>query len=220
MAFDIHQLDGMDPTSDASSKALDRYQKELLQNFYESPEAADLVKADPRTGSWAEQMLEFGFSYLGATPPRLTASQAEEILTELFPRKISLSSPDEADTVLPELLAFWSFLEREYHLPNAPAILSLLRKLQPEFKRLMNDPSKFGLAKSFFMAGQAAGFDMTDEKQLQQFAYLYNASLAAEHEEPDEGRPGYRGASASGRKLRYRIRKLGRQARKRNRKKR
>ena len=136
MAFDIHRLDGMDPTSDQALKALDRYQKALLRNFHDSPEAADLVKADPRTGSWAEQMIQFGFSYLGATPPRLTASQAEEILTELFPRKISLSSPDEADTVIPELLAFWSFLEREYHLPNAPAILSLLREVQPEFKRM------------------------------------------------------------------------------------
>jgi hypothetical protein len=208
----------MDPTSDQALKALDRYQKALLRNFHDSPEAADLRKAGSGISYWAEQMIHLGFSYLGATPPSLTASQAEEILTELFPRKISLSSPDEADTAIPELLAFWSYLEREYRLPNAPAILSLLREVQPEFKRMMNDPSKFGLAKSFVMAGQAAGFDMSDEKQLQQFTYLYNASLAAEHEARSAGHPGGR-RTASSRKLRNRVRKLSRQARKRNRKK-
>jgi hypothetical protein len=90
--------------------------------------------------------------------------------------------------------------------------------VQPAFKGMMNDPSKFGLAKSFFMTGQAAGFDMRNEEQLQKFALLYNAGLAAEHEARSEDYPGARRPS-SGRKLRNRIRKLSKQARKRNRKK-
>ncbi len=218
MDFDIHQLDGVDPTSEQASGAMDRYQKALLQRFYDSPEAADLVKTGSGIGYWAVQMIHFGFSYLGATIPLLTAAEAKEILTELFPRKISLSSPDEADAAIPELSAFWSYLEREHRLPNAPAILGVLREVQPEFKGMMNDPSKFGLAKSFFMAGQAAGFDMRNEEQLQKFALLYNAGLAAEHEARSEDHPGARRPS-SGRKLRNRIRKLSSQARKRNRKK-
>jgi len=156
---------------------------------------------------------------MGATIPRMTVADAKEILTELFPRKISLSSPDEADTVIPELLAFWSYLAREHLLPNAPAILGLLHEeLQPEFKSMMNDPSKFGMAKSFFVTGQAAGFDMRNEEQLQKFAVLYNAGLAAEQEARSGDHPETPRA-ASSRKQRKKIRKLGSQSRKRNRKK-
>ena len=42
----------------------------------------------------------------------------------------------------------------------------------------MNDRARWGPAKSFFMAGQAAGFDMTDQDQMNLFAAAYNASLA------------------------------------------
>lgn len=29
----------------------------------------------------------------------------------------------------------------------------------------MNDPSRFGMAKSFFMMGRQAGYDMTDQEE-------------------------------------------------------
>ena len=41
----------------------------------------------------------------------------------------------------------------------------------------MNDSSKFGMAKSFFMAGSEAGFDMTTEKGLKAFQEQYNQKL-------------------------------------------
>jgi hypothetical protein len=218
MDFDIHRLDAVDPTSNQAWGALGRYQEALLQRFYDSPEAEELVRTGFGIGYWAAQMIHFGFSYLGATIPCLTEADAKEILAELFPRKISLSAPDEADAVIPELLAFWRYLEREYRLPNAPAIMSVLRELQPQFRGLMNDPSKFGLAKSFCMAGKAAGFDMHNEEQLKKFALLYNAGLAAEDEARSAGHPGARRTSSS-RKQRNRIRKLSSRTRKRNRKK-
>jgi len=40
-----------------------------------------------------------------------------EILFDLFPRKVSTSA-DEADEIIRELQAFWTFLQREYHLAN------------------------------------------------------------------------------------------------------
>ena len=58
-----------------------------------------------------------------ATLPKMKAPDVEEIVTELFPRKISLSSPDEADEAIPELIAFWEYLQREYQLSQAKSIL-------------------------------------------------------------------------------------------------
>jgi hypothetical protein len=217
--FDIRQLDGVDPSSDRAEKELERYQDVLLNQFYGSPEAAELPGDRTGIGYWAAAMIGLGFRYLGATVPRMRMMDAHEILTELFPRKISLSSPDEADAVIPELSAFWRYLGREYRLANAPAILKLLGEVQPEFKAMMNDPSKFGMAKSFVMKGQAAGFDMSDREQLQRFTALYNAGLAAEQEPRSPAQPRMP-PSASSRKLRKRIRKLSSQARSNNRKKR
>ncbi len=214
--FDIHRLDGVDPASSRAEGELKRYQDALLQEFYGSPEAADLAEAPSGIGYWAARMIQFGFNYLGATVPRMSAADAEEILTELFPRKVSLSSPVEADSVIPELSAFWRYLGREHRLPNASAILKLLLDLQPQFKAMMYDPSKFGMAKSFVMMGQSAGFDMSDEQQLQSFAAQYNAGLAAEH-----AARGFSQAAAphshSSRKQRKQIRKLSGQARRKRR---
>jgi len=216
--FDIHRLDGVDPASNRADGELQRYEDALLQAFRGSPEAADLPTAPSEIGYWAELMIQFGFNYLGTTVPRMSAADAEEILTELFPRKVSLSSPDEADCVIPELSAFWRYLGREHRLASASAILKLLDDLQPRFKAMMNDPTKFGMGKSFVMAGQSAGLDMSDEQQLQSFAAQYNAALAAEHAAQSQGQAAAPHSDSS-RKLRKRIRKLSGQARRKNRRK-
>lgn len=41
------------------------------------------------------------------------------------------------------------------------------------------DSSNYGIAKSFFMAGERAGFDMTTEQGLQAWTASYNARLLA-----------------------------------------
>lgn len=107
----------------------------------------------------------------------MTKNDVEAIVTELFPRKVSLPDPEDANTTIPELTAFWQFLKREYKHPNASKILSFLKKIQPKFKQLMTDSSKFGIAKSFLSAGMAAGFDMTSNEGLQAFQVEYNQSL-------------------------------------------
>ena len=117
--------------------------------------------------------------------PRRPTPIADEIITELFPRKITILSPDDANDTIPELIAFWQFLKREYGLRNADAVLRRLRKIAPDFKDVMNDPSRFGMAKSFFKMGQASGFDMTSKEEMGEFVQLYNAGIAESL--PDEG---------------------------------
>jgi hypothetical protein len=110
----------------------------------------------------------------------MTMSNLKEIVTDYFPRKVSLRSSEEAEDIIPELIAFWRFLGREFRLDAAEAALRYLGEIEPSFMRIMNDPSRFGMAKSFFMQGQAAGFDMTDQDQMNLFIAAYNARVAAE----------------------------------------
>ncbi len=174
MDFDIHQLDRMAPDSDGSEAAFEAFQQALLERFTQSPEGQERIKADPDMGFWAAQLIYYGYQYEGKAVPRMTVGDVQTVVTELFPRKISLHSPEQADDAIPELMAFWMYLKREFHLPQTDAVLEFLREVEPDFPGMMNDPSNFGMAKSFFSMGHAAGFDMTTQEGLDAFMLAFN----------------------------------------------
>ena len=94
-------------------------------------------------------------------------------------RRRSRCSAEDADDAVPELIAFWQYLQREFRLPQAAAILEYLREIEPELPGMMNDPANFGMAKSFFMLGQSSGFDMTSQAGNDAFMAAYNLSRLA-----------------------------------------
>lgn len=188
MAFNINQLDKIDYDTEGE-EALAAYQDALLEKFYQSAEGQSFVEAHPNTemGFWAAQLMYYGYVYEGITIPRMTVGDVEIIVTELFPRKISLFSAEDADDAIPELIAFWQFLKREYKQSNADKVLKFLHQIAPMFKEMMMDTSNFGMAKSFFMMGQSAGYDMTDETDSQRFMAEYNARIMAQGPQGSSG---------------------------------
>ena len=60
-----------------------------------------------------------------------------------------------------------------------------LRSVWREVFPREDSPSRFGMAKSFSVQGQAAGFDMTDQDQIHMFAAAYNSSVAADRGDPE-----------------------------------
>lgn len=164
MAFNIHEK-VVDRYGELDEKKAAKYRKQLIDLFVESPEAQALIDEGIRL-SWADMMMDYGFSYILATPAQMTPDNLREILFDIFPRKVS-AEPDEAPDIIRELQAFWKFLQREYQLENAAACLKVLddkavRTLQEE----MSNPANFGMAKSFFMMGKARGFDMYTQEGL------------------------------------------------------
>lgn len=226
MDFDIHQLDHMAPDSERAEAAFEAFQQALLERFAESPEGQERLKADPDMGFWAAQLMYYGYQYEGRAVPQMTVGDVQTVVTELFPRKISLHSPAQADDVFPELVAFWKYLKREFCLPQAEAVLEFLREVEPDFPGMMNDPSNFGMAKSFFTMGEAAGFDMTTREGLDAFMVAFNTRELARQSPsrpsmPTSSFPGPSGrldraASEAEKKRRKRAEK----AQKRNRKRR
>ncbi|WP_250121217.1 plasmid pRiA4b ORF-3 family protein [Chroococcidiopsis sp. CCMEE 29] len=180
MTVNLNRIDSI-KDYDEAIEALEEYVGEMVDEFTQSPEGKAYLKAHPEmeeyVGSWIDNLLYFGYAYESVTLPHMTKNHVEVIVTRLFPNKVSLLNPDEADTTIPELISFWQFLKREYKHPNATKILKFLEKIQPKFKGIMNDPSKFGMAKSFFTAGTAAGFDMTNEEGLKAFQEQYNQNI-------------------------------------------
>ena len=177
MTFNIHQQvfdrDGL-----PLEKKARQYQDDLMQLFEQSPEGQALWNEGIEPG-WASMMMDFGIHYLSVTPPQMSPDNVRQILFDLFPRKVSASA-DEAPEIVRELQAFWNFLQREFHLENAAACLTVLdEKTARKLKKEMSDPANFGIAKSFVTMGMQRGFDMSSEEDINKWMATYNAEIAA-----------------------------------------
>jgi hypothetical protein len=176
VAFNIHQkLFNRD--GELLEDAAREYQDQLLTLFEQSPEWQEFWNEDRSTG-WTSMLLDYGFDYIGVTPPQMSPDNLREILFEIFPRKVTAPAED-APNVIAELQVFWKFLQREFHLENAAANLAILnmdavRMLKEE----MNNPDNFGMAKSFMTLGQQMGFDMTSEEGMSQWTEAFNTGIA------------------------------------------
>jgi hypothetical protein len=95
-------------------------------------------------------MIHYAINYPGVTPPTMTPSDLEEVIYDLFPRKVLAERGDGAE-IIQELRAFWRFLQRVYQLPQANQMLALLTpQAARRLEREMQEPANFGMAKSFF----------------------------------------------------------------------
>jgi len=191
MAFQINQIDAISDFDEAMEVLEMEYIPTLIDQFQNSPEGKAYIEAHPEAaefvGEWVGHFLLTGYGDLEATLPGMTEQKVKKILLEVFPRKLSLLDPEDANSTIPELIAFWEFVQREYKLRHSKKILALLHKLQPTFPETMNDPQNFGVAKSFLMAGQAAGFDMTSQEGIEAFQQQYNQQI----QETDTPPPGF-----------------------------
>lgn len=172
--FDINRSP-FDECGERDEEAAGEYQERLANAFAEAPEGQAYLAEWGQLG-WSHFFLEYGISYRGEIPPEMDRGSIEEIVFELFPRKVS-TEPEAASAAIAELRCFWRFLQREYNLPNATQILRALEP--PAEKRLqsaLSDPSNFGIAKSIVMRGKNAGFDMSTPEGSSQFMAAYNES--------------------------------------------
>lgn len=221
--FDIHQRI-VDEHGEIDWERVEPYIDGLMREFAESPEAQPIIEREGGVG-WAGTMMDYAVNYCGTTPAKMTPADFSEVVFALFPRKVS-TDPERASEIVAELKAFWSFVHRQYGLRNAEAILSTLdEQAIGHLKEELSDPSNYGMAKSLFMLGTAAGYDMTSQKGLDQFMVAYNASLPAGagpvwgdgDEFGDAGDWSIPLSPGPARRERRKKRKTQRQARKRNR---
>ncbi|MGH7171643.1 MAG: hypothetical protein ACRELF_17490 [Gemmataceae bacterium] len=222
--FDIHQTI-YDRHDEIDEKRVEQYIDGLMREFVASAEAQPVFDEYGDSG-WPAMLMQYAIDYIGVTPAEMSLADFNEVVFELFPRKVS-TDPERAPAIVAELRAFWNFLHRQYGLANAPKIVAVLtdaavKRLEKE----LANPAHFGMAKSFFMLGKQAGFDMTTQEGLDEFMAVYNAGLAGERGRIDEPvLPGFPSIeplpsplSPKERADKRKKRKAQRQARKRNRK--
>ncbi|MEZ4664346.1 MAG: hypothetical protein R2911_42990 [Caldilineaceae bacterium] len=196
MMIDIHKLDKFDdaqyddegweePEEESEwpdeEEVLEGYSEALIEQFAESPEGKALIESAGDIGFWIEVSLRYGYLYEGFSPPSMDAEDMSVVVEEILPRKVSLGSPEDADRALPELIAFWRYLERAYELKNALPIIRYLQSISPdEFRKDMFDPRRAGMAKSFFLEGREAGFDMSNPEEMNRYLSMQRAAGLAQ----------------------------------------
>jgi hypothetical protein len=223
--FDVHQPIH-DRDGEIDEKRVEKYIDGLMREFVASAEAQPVFD-QYGNGDWPALMMEYAINYPGVTPPEMSLADFNEVVFELFPRKVS-TPPQSAPSIVAELRAFWQFLQRQYGLANAKPILASLTNAAAErLERELANPANYGMAKSFIMGGMQAGFDMSTQKGIDEFTAAYNSSLpGGGGEEIDDILPPFpfvaelppSPLSHKERADKRRKRKAQRQARKRNRK--
>jgi hypothetical protein len=176
MSFDINE-----PVFDEQGTYLEeaalRYEHALMEQFAASPEGQAIKEMGTELG-WAQAMIHYAINYPGVTPPTMTANDLEEVIYDLFPRKVIAERGDGAE-IIQELRAFWHFLQRVYQLPQADQMLARLTpQAARRLEREMQEPANFGMAKSFIMMGKKAGFDMESPEGMQAWVEAYTATVA------------------------------------------
>jgi hypothetical protein len=176
MSFHINESVFDEQGSYLDEKAV-RYEHALMDQFAASPEGQAITRTGTELG-WAGAMIHYAINYPGVTPPTMTPSHLEEVIYDLFPRKVLAERGDGAE-IIQELRAFWRFLQRVYQLPQANQMLALLTPhASRRLEREMQEPTNFGMAKSFVLMGKEAGFDMESPEGMQAWVEAYNATLA------------------------------------------
>ena len=173
--FDIHQRI-TDKYDELDEDRIGKYIDGLLDEFAASSEAKPLLDEGSNLSD-AGMMIEYAIDYLGKTPATMSPRDFHEVVFGLFPEKVS-TPPENGPHIVAVLRAFWSFLYRQWALPNAASILKSLgddagRRLQAA----LADPANWGMAKSFVMQGMAEGYDMATQEGSDAFMAEYNRRL-------------------------------------------
>jgi len=145
-------------------EARNELEDELVQRFVASPEAERLAEVGA-----CHFVMDYAADYFGVTIAKLKPADLREILFDIIPRKVSIDA-SKASWIIEETRAFYVFLKRELGLAQADACLRVLGgDATDKLRAALSDPAKFGMAKSVFMQGSEAGFDMSSKQGVDAF---------------------------------------------------
>ncbi|MFZ5785878.1 MAG: DUF7309 domain-containing protein [Acidobacteriota bacterium] len=185
-------------------------QDELVRRFAASPEAKDLDKIQA-----CRLVMDFAAEYFGETIATLGSSELREIIFDIIPRQVSIDA-SAARSIIEESRAFYGFLKRQHGLEQADSCLRVLGgDAVGKLEDALSDSGNFAMAKSLFMAGREAGFDMDSREGIE----AWMRSVEGKPLPPSVRLPSFHlppHPSESAAKSKKNKRKAARKARKRN----
>jgi len=135
--------------------------------------AADAAEAELLLGLLRDQL---GLD----DPARLKPGDLEELLLDVYPRKVTVFDPADVQDTIPALRDLLAFLAGTGRLGDSAArrLGRELDRLAPRFADAVMDPSRWGMARSLTQAMVTEGVDITDSAAVQDWIAAYNANPA------------------------------------------
>ncbi|HWM85977.1 MAG TPA: hypothetical protein VNO33_09070 [Kofleriaceae bacterium] len=147
---------------------------EILTRFGQWPDAA------VEHLEWAEMLLEYADDYHDSSLEELTPEVLDELLFETIPRKVSVEA-DAAPQIVEAVRALLGFGARELGSESAARCLESLRPdAVKRLARELADPDNFGPAKSLFMEGARAGYDVHTQAGMDAWIAVVQRRMANE----------------------------------------
>jgi hypothetical protein len=126
----------------------------------------------------AELVLGFKWGYLDGHLGRWRTADLDELLLELYPRKV-VADRELAALTVPAVAGLLEFLDEQGQLELGsdplPRLLARLDALRGPFLEALGDASRYGLGTSLFRAMMADGVDLDDEAAVGGWVEAFNA---------------------------------------------
>lgn len=171
LEFDPEDGDHGDEYEEARDRLLERFEASLARGGGGGHQDAQAVGD-------AAVALDWKWGYGDGHLARWAPADVAEFLLEWCPRKLSITQ-DECVRLPEALSAYFRFLHDSGLVPAGSAplshLLATVEHITPEYVAAMGDPSKFGMAKSFFAAATADGVDVGDPGQVEGWMAEFNA---------------------------------------------
>ena len=143
-------------SDDIDLDAMQPLAADLEDGFRQSPESNAL--GETRIGI-SSLVIEIAAGYLNETIATLLPVGLEQILLDIFPRKVAIG-PEHAETCINDLRAFYQYLKREHGLIQADACLDFLTdKCTDALAEALADDSEFDFGKGMLEIGKKLGYD-------------------------------------------------------------
>jgi hypothetical protein len=120
--------------------------------------------------------------YLGiSAPSRLTAGLLNELLLDVYPRKVTVVDPKDIESTIPALRDLTSYLADTAAITarTARAMDQELDEIEPDFAGAVMDPANWGPATAMMHAMHRDGVDISDSASVDAWITQQNAGVFA-----------------------------------------
>ncbi len=128
-----------------------------------------------------ELLFSYMPDYLGISHPgELRRGHLEEILLEVYPRKVVVSSREDTAETIAAVRDFLGYLDDTNTLPASQVgqLRDELQAVEPEFADAVMDPANWGQAREIMTSMLGDGIDVDDPNAIQGWIDQYNSELA------------------------------------------
>jgi hypothetical protein len=129
----------------------------LTENWEDSPQFQSLTAIQKEyADSFITFCLDYGYNYIGTPPHKWNKPDWDEILLDIFPRKLS-AEKEVFEQISPVLSQFVLYHSSTGYFKNPEALAAYIKELDDDIVAASQDRNSWGLAKQMVMGRQMGG---------------------------------------------------------------